>query len=528
MNSHTVRNSLGRLATRWAVLPVLAVVAVAAGCGSSSSSSSSGSGGASGPAPPAVFKVGLAEQFRDLDPDTALQNDELEIINLIGGTLTQYSSDGTEVEPGLAASWKVNTAGTEYTFTLRPGLKFSDGSPLAASDVVASFNRYMTDKNNANVGLFSGIKSVTAPDDTTAVITLKAPSGSFLALIAQPNFIISPASGLADPKSFYQNPISSGQYMIKSFTPSTTTLVRNPNYYGPKRAVAQMQFIYVKDTNTRIIQVKSGQLDLAQNIPLNTAGQLTGSSTAVYTPLYGGFYFYTNIRKGALANVNVRQAISLAVDRQQLSTSVWGGKAAPLYSFYPSTMTPWHMDTVTQGPDVAKAKDLLKGTPCASGCTIDLIVRSDASYYQDMAAIVQQNLDQIGIKLNLESVDAATAGEDEYNGDFELAIGGLTDYADIPDGFLVYGLQSDGGIYALFSGYDSKEMDNLIVTAKETVDQPRLDAMTSINNLYGKDLPSIPLIDWVAVSGQRTDTVQWVKPLPSVFLYVAPAPTGSG
>ena len=154
-----------------------------------------------------------------------------------------------------------------YTFKLRPGLKFSDGTPLVAADVAASFKRYMTDKNNANLGLFASIKTVTAPNPATAVFTLKGPSGSFLTLLAEPNFIISPSAGLADPKTFYLKPISAGQYMISSFTPSQTTLVRNPNYFGPRRAIPQLQFIYVKDTNTRIIQVRSGQLDFAQNIP---------------------------------------------------------------------------------------------------------------------------------------------------------------------------------------------------------------------------------------------------------------------
>jgi ABC-type transport system substrate-binding protein len=528
MNSHRIREIVRRPLGPVAGLLLVGAAALAvAGCGSSSSPSSSGGGG--GTPAPAVFKVGLAEQFRNLDPDTALQNDELEIINLIGGTLTQFSGPGAgSVVPGLASSWTITAGGTVYTFKLRPGLKFSDGTPLVAADVAASFKRYLTDKNNANIGLFSSIKTVTAPNPTTAVFTLKDPSGSFLTLLAEPNFIISPAAGLADPKTFYLKPISAGEYMISKFTPSQTTLVRNPNYFGPKRAIPQLQFIYVKDTNTRIIQVRSGQLDLAQNIPVDTASQLTGNSTAIYTPLFGAFYFYTNIRSGALANVNVRQAISLAIDRSQLNTLVWGGKATPLYSFYPSIMTPWHMDTVATGPNITKAKSLLVGTPCASGCTLNLIVRSDASYYQDMASIVQQNLEQIGIKLHLQSVDAATAGTDEYDGKFQLAIGGLTDYADVPDGFLVYGLQSNGGIYGLFSGYDSKPMDSLIKTAVENVGAKRLAAMTAINNLYGKDLPSIPLINWVNVSGQTSDTVHWAQPTPSAFLYVAPAPSGSG
>jgi peptide/nickel transport system substrate-binding protein len=187
-------------------------------------------------------------------------------------------------------------------------------------------------------------------------------------------------------------------------------------------------------------------------------------------------------------------------------------------------MKPWHQDTLPKGPNVSDAKKLLAGTQCANGCTLDLIVRSDATYYSDMAAILQQNLNQIGIKLNLVSEDAATAGTDEYKGNFQLALGGLTDYTNVPDGFLVYGLQSNGGIYALFSGYDSPKMDSLIQTALTTGGQTRLNAMDQINNLYAQDVPSIPLIDWTTVSAQRTDTTKWAVPTPSAFLYVPPAP----
>ena len=114
MNDYMIRlitRLLRSVTARLAVMCFALVFAAACG-GSSSSSSSTGSAGGT---PPSVFKIGLAEQFRDLDPDTALQNDELEIINLIGGTLTQFTADASSVEPGLAASWTTSSDGTVYT-----------------------------------------------------------------------------------------------------------------------------------------------------------------------------------------------------------------------------------------------------------------------------------------------------------------------------------------------------------------------------------------------------------------------------
>jgi peptide/nickel transport system substrate-binding protein len=523
VNLRSRRRSPAPVPTALTVLLLTAVAAGVSACGSSSNSSAAATAAA-----PSVFKIGQAEQFNSLDPDLAEQNDALEVINQFGGTLTRFTPDASRVVPGLAKSWTVSDDGKTYTFSLRPGLKFSTGAPLTASDVVASWNRYMTDKHNVNIGLFADVSKLTAPSAQTVVIHLKGSDPSFLQVIAEPNFIVSPGADLKDPAKFYLHPISDGPYEVQSFSSSGhgATLVRNPHYYGPKPAVKELQFEYVSDANTRLIELKSGQLDLAQDITPDTASQLTGSTKPVNTTLYGGWYLYVNIRHPPLSNVNVRKAISLAIDRGQLINTVWNGSPKPLYGFFPTSMPPWHENTLPIGPNVKQAKALLAGTPCAHGCTINLLVRSDASYYADMASIIQQNLAAIGIKLNLQQADASTAGTDEENGAFQLAVGGLTDYTNVPDGFLEYGLLSNGGIDALFSGYDSARMDGLIKTVLSVSGQKRLDAMNQINSLYAQDVPSIPLLDWDWINGERSSLTHWVTPTPSFFVY-ATASTGS-
>jgi ABC-type transport system substrate-binding protein len=282
-----------------------------------------------------------------------------------------------------------------------------------------------------------------------------------------------------------------------------------------------LDFKYINDVNTRIVQLKSGAIDMALTLPENTLNQLTGNVTGLVTPGYGGYYLYMNDRISPLSDVNVRQAISLAVDRNQLSQIVWAGKAPALYGFTGSRFSD-HANVLPTGVNVAKARQLLQNTPCAHGCNLTLMVRTGQS--DDMASILAQQLSNIGIHLSLQRTDPSIAGTNEANGKYEMEIGALYDYANRPDIMLTYGLQSDGGINALYSGYSSKQMDALIRTAEAQGGAARATAMQQINQLYAKDLPFAPLLEWAFVNGERSSLTKWVTFEPSSYLHVAPAP----
>jgi ABC-type transport system substrate-binding protein len=496
-------------------------IALVSACGGASNGGQS-SGQSS--TPPARFVIGMSEVFHNLDPDQAVLESPLQILNLVGGTLTQFNADASQVEPGLATKWSTSADGLTYTFTLRPGLTFSDGSSLHASDVAATFEREVNDKANANAGVVSNWKSITAPNDTTVVMQLAKPQPSLLSLLADPELgTVSPAAGVADAKNFYLKPISAGPYKIGSFSVSdgATVLEVNPRYYGPKPAVKEIDFRYINDVNTRIVQLKSGAIDMALTLPENTLKQLTGNVTGVVTPGYGGYYLYMNDRGSPLSDVNVRQAISLAIDRKQLSETVWEGKAPPLYGFEGSRFSD-HLNVVPTAVDTAKAKQLLQGTPCAHGCSLSLMVRTGQS--SDMASIVAEQLSAIGIHVSLQLTDPSIAGTNEGSGKYQMEIGALYDYANRPDIMLTYGLQSDGGINALYSGYSSKQMDALIHTVYAEGGAARSAAMRKISELYGKDLPFAPLLEYAFVNGEKTNLTKWVTFEPSSYLHVATAP----
>ena len=343
-----------------------------------------------------------------------------------------------------------------------------------------------------------------------------------LSLLADPGVgPINPASASDNPDEYYKQPVSAGQYKVESFSrqDGSVALVQNDNYWGDKPSIPKIEFVAVSDTNTRILQLKSGEIDFAINIPPNTLSQLSGETEPAITPAYGGLYLYVSDRDAPLNDVRVRKAISMAIDRQRLSEVGFNGEAKPLYGFWASSFS-WAEDVLPTAVDVTGAKQMLVGTPCESGCKLTVELSSGDS--DNLALLIVEDLKAIGIDVAIRHSDAAVIADNDSTGNFQLQINGLTDYANRPDVMLTYGLQSDGGIEALFSGYNSSTMDSLIKQAVATSGDEGADLNKQINKQFAEDLPYIPLLDFVYVNGQRTSTTKWITQIPSSFFHITP------
>lgn len=513
------------MARRAAVLATLiASAAVIAACGGSAGTTTTGAnngandGKAEGP-PPARVTIGVVQKVGSLDPDKAIEVAPLNVNHLLYGTLTEYKPDASGVRPGLAERWSLSADKRVLTFKLRTGVKFSDGSPLTAKDVAASFTRFKKDKANVNTGTLAPITKVVAVDDATVEFRLKSPYPSLPVLLAQPAFPVLPAGRVADA-SFYANPISAGPYKLESFGGGgNITLARNDLYPGPKPTVAKIRFVTIPDANARVAQLRSGQIDIASDLGPALGAQLSGNVRAVFLKQFSGIYLYVNNRVKPLDDVRVRQAISLAADRARINQVTFNGKSQVLDDLFPTTMK-WHRPALDVNPDVAKAKALLKGTACENGCSLKLMSRNGREAYQQPGVVLKEDLKKIGIDLRIEQVDNSVAGKREYDGNYDLEVGGLYDYADVPDGFLVYGALSDGGIFALYSGYKNAEMD---AAAKKAIvsDGPERDAaLARVHEIFKRDMPYVPLVNYPLVIGTRLQS-NAVTLAPSSFFEVA-------
>jgi peptide/nickel transport system substrate-binding protein len=471
---------------------------------------------------PKIFTVGTSASVSTLDPNKAVDQAQLQILNLIGGTLTVFNKDYSDVEPGLATSWSMSGDGLTYTFEIAPGLKFSDGSDLTAKDVAATLAWVISDKGSWNAGMVAHWKSAKQTGASQVVLTLKSPQPSALSLLADPEIgTIMPADKLGDEK-FYVKPISAGPYMLKSFDPTNgnAALVLNPNWKGAKPAVPEIDFKYIQDSNTRGVQLKGGSIDLAENIPANTLTQFTGDVAGEVTPAFGGNFLIPNDKNGTLTDSRIRQAVSLAIDRQQISDVIWAGQAKPLYQFWPNT-SKLSNPVLPQSVDIDAAKKLLVGTKCETGCELKFAFMAGQQSTEDLAALLTADLAKIGITFTPVHVEGGEMGTMQSDFSFGFISSGLYDYVDRGDILLAQGLQSDGGTNALFSGYSSPEMDALIAKAISATGDERTALMQQVNVLFAKDMPLIPLVDWAFVNAKNTAASQWVTFQPTGWLRVA-------
>lgn len=513
--------------SRWAAgLVALAATAAVAGCGGDGSSDSKGGTTAADATAtaPDVVRIAQASAVRTLDLTRNTENPPMAIMHLIGGTLMQLNAAGDAVSPGLAESVDVEDDGLRYVFHLREGLRFSDGSPLTSKDVKATFDAQQRDRANVNAADFGGWKSTSAPDPQTVVIALDKPKPTLETLLAAPWHAVLPASAVGD-RTFFSKPISAGPYKIESYTPSGRAIVlgANESYYGEQPSVPRLFFNSVEDENTRILQLRGGQVDIVNELEPAAIKQLEGGgdTTAKVELLAGMYYVWMNNRRGPLSELNVRKAINLALDREQINQVVWGGQNPGIGALLPPGVD-GHEENIPIERDVDAAKELLRGTACENGCELEVQARNGRPIDQKCSLILKENLSEIGIDVTVRPVDNAVASERSLGGEFEMEVEWLG--LPIPDTstFLQYAVISDGGIEALFSGYKSREMDAAAADVATTTGAEREEALAKVNEIFARDLPYVPINAWANVLGWRKDVTPFVTYNSGGFFDVAP------
>ena len=480
---------------------LLAVAALSA-CGSGSSTTTS-TGAASTPAP-ATATVAWAAQIDGLDPDNGFANQALAAFHLIGGNLYDINAAGKTV-PGLASSGSVSSDQTTWTFKLRPGLKFSDGSPLTSADVKATIDRSKADKANGYAGLFAPITSVDAPSPQTVVFHVSRPYPSLPTVLGEPEFLIMPSAGLAQGKSFFKKPISAGPYSLQSWGGGgDSTYVVNPNYWGPRPVIKTLKFTTIPDFNSRLAQLQSGQIQSVVDLPPSVLPQLTGNSaiSAGVVQIYGFNVLNMLNTKAPLNNLNLRKAISLAIDRQKIVQDVWSGQNTAYAGFWPPTMDGYD-SSISTAQDIAQAKQLVANSPCASGCTLKMQYTDSFPSSEQIALIIQSNLNQIGIKTQLVKLENAIWFNNMYNGKYQLSVSNLYDYANVPDGMVAYAIDPAGGLNSNYSGWDSKAAIAAGQQAMISSGSARDTALANVNKEFLKDQPYATLNTYAVVFATR-------------------------
>jgi peptide/nickel transport system substrate-binding protein len=429
-----------RILWKWlgAASLIVCFAVVAAGCGGGGGSSSSTTTGSSGNASSgksfANFRIAYDTGIDFLDPGLSYTVQGWAIMWNVYLPLLGYKHvngpDGATLVPYLAASMpKVSSDGLTYTFTLRKNLKYSDGTPVKASDFGATIERdYKID--SPGVGFFgnivgtdtiaktkkghiSGIKA----DDTAGTITikLKSPQGDFEYVLATEFAALVPANSPAKDSSTTPLP-ATGPYVIQSYKPNKQAIVvRNPNFdaanFGgnvPAGNPDKMTIDIFGDPGIALTRTLQGQDDYDEFQPPNDRlAELQSKYSKqikVYTPA-NTFYYFMNNRVAPFDNVKVRQAVNYAINREAL-VRIYGGLATPTENVLPPTY-PQYKKLNLYPYNLAKAKQLIKSAG-ATGAAVTVWTSNNTSRHAPEAGqYLQGVLKSIGLNAKLKEINAA-------------------------------------------------------------------------------------------------------------------------
>ncbi len=376
-----------------------------ANAGSTATTAGSGSGGTSATAakPTGTIHIGLSSAMNTLSP-LPFGAKNFEVYNDLYGTPVTVSNG--QPQAALAQSWTMASDGSSLTLKLRPGLTFSDGTPLDAAAIVWNVKWEQDPTNAAHALSLWQQVTATAVDSTTVKLAFTHPIAAIYSMlggmpIVKPN---APNSG-----------VSSGPFMVSKFVPGTSlAVVANPHYWGTPPRAQQLVFTNYTETATAALALRSGTIDLLVGPPptqvasLKAAGDkfLSGAVTNDgYTP-YLFLSLLVNTSTPPLNDVRVRQALSLAFDRAQFVSTALAGAGVPAESVIEPSSPAYQPSPSTASFDLQKAKSLLQQAG-VSNLTLSVDTVSILPQTTFMP-VYQQDLAKIGITLKINQIDPAT------------------------------------------------------------------------------------------------------------------------
>lgn len=400
-------------------------------------------------APQDTIVLGTTDKITTLDPANSYDYWTWFVFQNTAQALVGFKPGTTEIVPQLATSWTVSPDGKAYTFKLRRGVTFTDGSPFNAQAVKFSFDRALKLKGpEGAVGLIENITAVNVVDPYTVRITLKDADATTLSRLSESigiSVITSPKSTPANAfsKGFNQY-AGTGPYRLTQYTPGQRTVFEAyPNYWGAQPKNRRVITVFYADSAALAAAVESGQVDVGYRSfspddikRLEMAGKLQVTRSAQFPSVR---YIVFNVTAAPFDNVKIRRAISFAVNRDRIVGDVFGGLNQPLYSMVPPGM--WsHVDAFPKR-DLDKAKSLLSEAGYSAGNKLGVTLWYTPSHYgtteSDAAAVLKSSIEETG----LVSVDVKSAEWGDYtkamsSGQFGMfLLGWFPDFVD-PDNFL--------------------------------------------------------------------------------------------
>lgn len=488
-----------------------------------------------------TFRVAIPGDSSTLDPWNASDASAMLVTRQIFETLVEYEPGGYKIVPKLAESWSVSSDGLAWTFVLRRGVKFHDGTDVDAAAVVLNFDRARqvthplrgpagVDRFRAYAALFEGfddasvIARVEAKDGGTVVITTKAPFGPLLADLAMPTFAIVSPKSMRDDPSGWSTPASSaasgtGPFVFRpgAWQPGQIALERNASYWTKDQAGAPLPYVdrvvfrVVRDETARVAELRSGNVDAIRDLTPAALPTVKADPNLQLIPrsAFNAMHLGITATVSPLDKVEVRRAIAMAIDKPLLAAVLFSGAGRPASQLLAPGVLGYD-DSVVEfyRYDVAAAKRLLADAGLVTGFATELWYPTTwRAQYPDprrVAESVAADLARIGITVTVRAAEPAAYRSDIRADRLPLWVGDTTGESADPDSFF-----SDGGAWA------GDVVRELLRRARYEADaSKRTELYKQVSKLIQQDSARIPLMH-VDMFVAATKKVRGLAPHPS-------------
>jgi peptide/nickel transport system substrate-binding protein len=446
------------------------------------------------------FSMARNEEPLSLDPIVPSDNGSIWVIYQMFDQLTTVNEDSSGVAPSLAESWEISPDGTVYTFAIKQGVKFHDGSPMTMDDVVFSLERVFDPEGSGYSFLFGTVAGVKAVDDATLEIALTEPFTPLLDnLNVFPASIVPRKAVEAGAEGFAQNPIGTGPFKLKEFAKGRHVhLVKHDGYWKQNRPHVDEVFIpYVTDDNTRILRIQGGEVDAAVAIPYAQIDQLNAQDDidVKIEPLFRFDGMWLNHAEAPLDDVKVRQALNYATDKESMLKSIFFEKVEIANHMMPK-MKYWREDIPAYEYDPERAKSLIAESKVPDGFQLPIVIPTGDVIIQQIAQIMKESYSEIGVDVQITNLDIGTAYTNFSQFNY---VAGANWYitSDVPGPDELAAIQFDysaaSGTKSFFTNYNSKRATELVQGAGRSDDAARAELLGELQQLVMDDAVLVAL-----------------------------------
>lgn len=414
-----------------------------------------------------TLTAAIAGEPDQLDPHVTTSYFSFQVLENVYDTLVEPDAD-LRMQPAIATEWSTSQDNLTWTFTIRDGVTFHDGSLLTSEDVVYSFRRIIDEELSSSWRL-TAVESVSAPDPKTVVFRLTQPTPHFLTTIGSFKGLSIVSRANVESGAIQTRPVGTGPFSLVSFTAGDDITMRaNPDYWGGAPQVDGAVVRFIPEPSTAMASLRSGEVLWTDAVPPQDVPILARDSSVHLgrTPSNDYWYIALNQEKEPFDDARVRQAVAFAIDRDAVAQAAMYGAAQVNQAAIPAS-SPWYFEHAPYSHDANRARELLQEAG-VNDLSFEMMVTSEYPETVTVAQVLADQLAQAGIRMSIRTLDFATWLDEQGQGNWDgLMLGWLGN--NDPDDYY-YGQHHSKGTNN-FQKYANTEVDRLLDAGRAQMDE---------------------------------------------------------